>query len=184
MPPLIALDVPEQWFRLNEQCVNVRRVREISAAVWMITLSISKPHMKNLLLASTLLLLLSCHKQTTGDDRSILSGSWTMVKVSDQLLPRTFTRPPAVKDVLVQFTGDANGGQVSGFTPSNTIRPSAYTLGEEHALSIPELDHTKVGEPQWGYLFLDHIRTSKSYQINNDELLILTERYILAFKRS
>jgi hypothetical protein len=139
--------------------------------------------MKYLLLTLSVIAVSACGKGD-GTGGGALNGSWIMVKVSHEFNGQTFTRPTGSRDVMIRFTGDANGGSLSGSTPANTILSSAYSLGDQQRLTVPAIGHTEVYEAAWGSLFLDHITSANRYQLTRPNvLLIFAGEYILEFRK-
>jgi hypothetical protein len=139
--------------------------------------------MKNLLIAC-IFIATACNKNDVAKISSI-NGSWTMIKASHEFTAQTFTKPSGLRDVVIEFNGNADGGNLSGTTSVNIITPSIYKLGHEHSILIPSFSHTKIYEPQWGSLLLNNLSTTTHYQLSEPtHLTIFTHEYMLEFKRN
>jgi len=136
--------------------------------------------MRNLFLTCFILALMACRKGSS-DMNAPITGTWTMVSVTETVAGQTSTRPAGPDDVTVIFNGSSSGGELTGKTPRNKILPSTYVLGSDHALSLPALSHTKVYESPWGSLFMDNITAANRYQVADGLLYIYTPTAILRF---
>ncbi len=111
-----------------------------------------------------------------------LPGPWRM-KIAQDNASGNFTTKPAsvVGEVDINFD---RSGIFTGKTPVNTISEGRYTIGANRSLAVPYMSMTKVGEPDWGRQFVDHIRDAQSYRFQDQNtLVIVTVHKTLTFVR-
>ena len=115
-----------------------------------------------------------------------LAGTWKMIAVTDNASGAATTKPSSIqKDVTLTFTvANPNAGTFTGLTPTNDIWTNNYTIGANHAISIPSLAMTKVSETSWGLLLVDNICFSQTYSLQAGRLLnIRTLNKTLLFQK-
>jgi hypothetical protein len=120
------------------------------------------------------LLLITCNKEDSDVEKSLetLSGTWKLLSYmgSDNVIllsePLDISSP-----VMMCFKDNNDTGNIIGHTVKNSVR-GEYKLMSGNKMTVPMFGGTKIGEPEWGSLFWDAIRSSKSYFVDTKQLKI------------
>ncbi len=113
-----------------------------------------------------------------------LEEKWRMVMV--KTANTAITKPTDIQgEVDILFIPSNNtSGIFTGHTPTNDSWKNNYHLGNNYALSIPNLSMTKVMETSWGIEFVDNIRSTQKYSFTaTGRLAIETPTKILIFEK-
>ena len=130
-------------------------------------------------------LFFSCEKNAADKVPASFEGTWKMIQVQDIASNSFIAKPSDIQgDVILKFTPiGSTAGTFTGNTPTNIFGANNYTLGPNQALSIPELNMTKVWETSWGSEFVINIRDAKYYSLSCERLRIKTLNKVLIFQK-